>query len=104
MDTCAVGVRIRSAREQAGMTQEDLAGALDMSPTHISVIERGIKSPRLDTFVNIANTLRVSSDFLLQDVVDHASDGISSELSILIAKLPPEEQRRILNAVRALVE
>lgn len=104
MDASAVGIRIRTAREQARMTQEDLAEALDMSPTHISVIERGLKSPRLDTFVKLANVLHVSSDFLLQDVVDHASDGIASELSIAIAKLPPEEQRRILNAVRALVE
>ena len=55
MDLCAIGARIKSARERAGMTQEDLAGALEMSPTHISVIERGVKSPKLETLVNIAN-------------------------------------------------
>ena len=104
MDLCAIGARIKAAREKAGMTQEDLAAALEMSPTHISVIERGVKSPKLETLVNIANVLNVSTDTLLQDVVQHASDGISCELSAMISKLSKKEQERILNAVRALVE
>ena len=48
MDLCAIGSRIKAAREKAGMTQEDLAAALEMSPTHISVIERGVKAPKLE--------------------------------------------------------
>ena len=87
MDLSAIGARIKAVREKAGMTQEDLAAALEMSPTHISVIERGVKAPKLETLVNIANTLKVSSDMLLQDVVHHASDGIASELSVAISKL-----------------
>ena len=104
MDTCAIGARIKAARERAGMTQEDLAAALDMSTTHISVLERGVKAPKLETLVKIANTLEVSSDILLQDVVDCSSDGISSELSVLIYKLPKNEQLRILSAIRVLIE
>ena len=104
MDLCAIGSRIKAAREKAGMTQEDLAAALEMSPTHISVIERGVKSPKLETLVNIANALNVSSDMLLQDVVNHAADGIASELSVAISKLSKKDQERMLNAIRALTE
>jgi len=104
MDLRAIGARIKAAREKAGMTQEDLAAALEMSPTHISVIERGVKCPKLDTFVNIANTLRVSSDALLQDVVVHSTDGIASELSQTISQMPKRDQERMLNAIRALTE
>lgn len=104
MDMCAVGARIRTARERAKMTQEDLAAVLDMSPTHISVIERGVKAPKLETLVNIANALQVSTDMLLQDVATYANDGIASELTIAVSKLPRKEQERILNAVRALTE
>ena len=104
MDLCAIGARIKAARERAGMTQEDLAAELDMSPTHISVLERGRKAPKLETLVNIANTLHVSTDMLLQDVVVRAADGLASELSVAIAKLAPKEQERILNAIRALIE
>ena len=104
MDLCAIGTRIKAAREKAGMTQEDLAAVLEMSPTHISVIERGVKSPKLETFIKIANALKVSSDTLLQEVVAYSSDGVASELSVTISKLPKKEQERILNAVRALTE
>ena len=104
MDMCAVGARIRTPRERAKMTQEDLAAVLDMSPTHISVIERGVKAPKLETLVNIANALQVSTDMLLQDVATYANDGIASELTIAVSKLPRKEQERILNAVRALTD
>ena len=104
MDLCAIGARIKAARERAGLTQEDLAAELDMSPTHISVLERGRKAPKLETLVNIANTLHVSTDMLLQDVVVCATDGLASELSVAITRLAPKEQERILNAIRALTE
>ena len=104
MDLCAVGARIKEAREKSGLTQEDLAAELDMSPTHISVLERGRKAPKLETLVNIANALHVSTDMLLQDVVVCATDGLASELSVAIAKLAPKEQERIIKAIQALTE
>ena len=104
MDLRAIGARIKAARERAGITQEDLAAELEMSPTHISVLERGLKAPKLETLVNIANALHVSSDMLLQDVVLYAADGLATELSATISKLSPKEQERVLNAIRALTE
>ncbi len=56
MDAKAVGQQIKTAREKKYDT-EDLAALVDISPTHVSVIERGSKIPRLDTFVAIANVL-----------------------------------------------
>ena len=81
MDLKAVGQRIKMAREAKGLTQEDLAAMVELSPTHVSVIERGLKAAKLDTFVAIAN-----------------------ELSEMIGKLPKEEQKKIIKAVRALTE
>jgi len=104
VDLCAIGSRIKEAREQAGLTQEDLAAELEMSPTHISVLERGRKAPKLETLVNIANALHVSTDMLLQDVVTCAADGLTSEFSVAISRLTPKEQERILKAIRALIE
>lgn len=60
MDLKAVGQRIKMAREAKGLTQEDLAAMVELSPTHVSVIERGLKAAKLDTFVAIANALEVS--------------------------------------------
>lgn len=57
MDLKAVGLRIKQAREAKNLTQENLAALVDLSPTHISVIERGMKTVRLDKFIAIANAL-----------------------------------------------
>lgn len=103
MDAKAVGQRIRAEREKREMTQEDLAALVDISPTHISVIERGTKIPRLDTFVAIANVLEVSADSLLIDVADYATLGVASTLSAAIEGLPHDEQLRVLKVVSALI-
>ena len=104
MDAKAVGQRIKAAREKKNMTQEDLAARIDISPTHVSVIERGTKIPRVDTFVSIANVLGVSAEELLVDVVDRASVGVASELSAAIEALPHEEKMRVLKVVSALID
>ena len=104
MDGKAVGRRIKEAREKRHLTQEELAARIDISPTHVSVIERGTKIPRLDTFVATANALEVSGDALLLDVVDHAAESQASDLSAALEGLPWEEKRRILKVVRTLME
>ena len=104
MDGKAVGRRIKEAREKRHLTQEELAARIDISPTHVSVIERGTKIPRLDTFVAIAHALEVSGDALLLDVVDHAAESQASDLSAALEGLPWEEKRRILKVVRTLME
>ena len=104
VDLSAIGSRIKVARERKHLTQEDLAAIVDLSPTHISVIERGVKPPKLATLIAIANALDVSADTLLQDVVDRSVEGVSNELATEIMKLPTKERSKIINAIRALTE
>ena len=86
MNLKAIGSRIKAAREKKGLTQEALSEILDLSPMHMSVIERGAKPTKLDTFVRIANALDVSADELLQDVVEHSTESISGELYEMIRR------------------
>ena len=104
MDMIAIGNRIKEAREQAHLTQEDLAEIVGISPTHMSVIERGVKTPKLDTFVRIIKALNLSADALLMDGADQLNDSIVTELSVRIGRMPQKDQERILNAIRALTE
>lgn len=104
MDLSAIGSRIKAARERKHLTQEDLAAIVDLSPTHVSVIERGVKPPKLETFVRIANALGVSADTLLQDVVDSSVEGVANSLAADIMKLPANERNRMVIAIRALTE
>lgn len=98
----AVGIRIKEAREAKHLTQEQLAEIVGLSSTHISVIERGVKAPKLETFVEIANALGVTSDTLLLDVLDNSLQIAATELSEQIKRLSPKEQQKILKAVSIL--
>lgn len=104
MNQKAIGRRIKEAREKKQLTQEQLAELVDLSPMHVSVIERGVKLPKLETLINIANVLNVSADVLLQDVVHNQTKLCVSEASELIKQLPQEDQRRVLAALRSFVE
>lgn len=104
MDRKAVGNRIRAARRAKKLTQEQLAELVNLSPSHVGVIERGVKAPNLDTFVAIANALDVSADELLRDVVNAAAPGEVSRLSLLLDGQSPEIKRAVLRAIRAAIE
>lgn len=95
MDLTLLGNRIRVARERKGITQEDLAEHVDISPSHISVIERGVKASRIDTLVRIANELDVSADYLLQDLVKRSREN---QLLSSIMELPEADRNRLLDA------
>ena len=70
MDAKAVGQRIKTAREKKNMTQEDLAALVDISPTHVSVIERGSKIPRLDTWSGRISFAKRQRDMVCRCLVE----------------------------------
>jgi transcriptional regulator with XRE-family HTH domain len=104
MDLKAVGQRIQLARIDKKLTQEQLADRVGLTPSHISIIERGEKATKIDNFVAIANELEVSADSLLVDVLTNSVESVENELWEIISEKPKEEQLRIINAVRALVK
>ena len=65
MDKKAFGKELQKYREQAGYNHETLAECVGCSSIFISYIERGVKSPSLNTLISISNTLNVSVDILL---------------------------------------
>ena len=103
MNQSLLGKRIKAARENVGMTQEQLAAAVNYSVDHMSVIERGVKAPKLEKLVDIANALHVGIDALLQDDLDVATLLKSSEISMRIQKLSADDQRKVLNVLDALI-
>ena len=89
IETKAMGERIQIAREERCMTQAGLAKAVGCTPQHISAIERGAKTPTLETFVGIATALRVPTDVLLQDVLPDWWETWEQEIDRVLAPLLP---------------
>ena len=60
----AIGRRIQQSREQAGLTQEELAERIDRSTQFISTIERGLAS--LETVIHLCEVLGTSTEWILR--------------------------------------
>jgi transcriptional regulator with XRE-family HTH domain len=60
-----LGTRIRKAREQARISQAELARRIGISKTAMNAIEGGATDPRASRIVAIAQVLGVSTDMLL---------------------------------------
>jgi transcriptional regulator with XRE-family HTH domain len=56
-----LGSNLRRHRRNAGLSQERLAELCDLHRTEIGLLERGERSPRLDTLVTLARGLELSS-------------------------------------------
>jgi transcriptional regulator with XRE-family HTH domain len=62
-----LGSNLRRRRREAGLSQERLAELCDLHRTEIGLLERGERSPRLDTLVTLARGLELASPCELLD-------------------------------------
>ena len=113
-----IGERIREIRRAKYLTQRQLAEKLNVSYVNISQIERGDRTPKIDTLKRIADALevnvgvllygpysttisddgtRVSGQFIPQEDIDSM---IEDGFEFRIVKLSDEQ--RILNGYRKL--
>lgn len=58
---------LRHHREQAGFSQEGLGAVCNLHRTEISLLERCMRSPRLETIVVLAHGLKLDSPAKLLD-------------------------------------
>ena len=62
-----IGERIKLSREERGITQEQLAEAIEVSPQYISDLERGVVGISIPNLKRLCTHLAVSSDRILFD-------------------------------------
>ena len=63
---------LKELRQNQGLSQEELGFRSGYHRTYISLLERGLKSPSLNTIFQMANTLGISpSDMVSKVEQDH---------------------------------
>ncbi|WP_332844001.1 helix-turn-helix transcriptional regulator [Luteibacter sp.] len=62
----SVGAAIASFRVEAGLSQEELAFSAGVHRTYISLLERGVKSPTVNTLSCIAHALGMKTSELVR--------------------------------------
>ncbi len=75
-----LGLRIKELRENRKLTQFMLAETINMEPTNLSKIERGVQIPKEESLIKIAEALNVQ----IKDLFDYEH---FEDKSVLITKI-----------------
>jgi transcriptional regulator with XRE-family HTH domain len=92
------GKRVRELRTGIGMTQPQLAEAIDMSVEWVRRIENGGASPSFETITALANALDVRP----QDLFGDASPPLASRIAVAVQGLSEEQVAWLIDGARLL--
>lgn len=104
MKLATIGNNIRKYRLMKKLRQEDLAEKAGLTANYIGMVERGERIPSLETFIKILNTLGVSADMVLSDVLDNGYTVKNSMLNEKLEKLAPEDRNRIYEVIDTMIK
>ena len=100
----SIGKNIRKYRLMRKLRQEDLAEKADLSINYVGAIERGEKTPSLESLISIINALGVSADMILADVLDNGYLVKDSLLAQKLDKLPAEDRSQIYDVIDTMIK
>ncbi len=87
-----VGRKIRKLRLEYDLTQDQLAEELNLHGSYMGLLERGARSPSLDTLSNIATFFNIPlSSILVDEKVTKNIEAKSAELFELIKDKSSQE-------------
>lgn len=102
-----IGQRIQKAREEAGLSKEELATKLGLTQAALSNYELGKRRLYLANIEQIARELNKPLNYFLEDTVEtiktnekKAQDETILEISKLLSELPLEERKNILEYIQ----
>ena len=104
MELESIGKNIRKYRLIRKLRQEDLAEKADLSTNYIGAIERGEKTPSLETLIVIINALGVSAEVILADVIDQGYIVKDSLFAQKLDKLSSEDRAQIYDVIDTMIK
>lgn len=103
-----LGARIRDERKKNSLTQEKLAGRVDLSVDYIEYIERGKQAPYIRTLERIAKALNVEIYelflFFIKDNRRKDREAAIKELILSVDNIEPKDIRFIAFILRQIFE
>lgn len=103
MERAAMGKRIREERLKKGYTQQEVAEKAEICVMYLSEIERGIKMPSLNSFIQILEALEVSADYILRGELKSGQAYIYDEITQKLKNLTPAQRRTAADILDAYI-
>lgn len=102
-----VGLKVKAARQKVGLTQEELAEAIDKTVETISNIERGHSLTSIETLQLISDRLGVPLAALFEGLekgrLNHRRRAeLDQKIELLLESLPDKDAELALELVEAL--
>jgi len=97
-----IGKSIQKIRKSKGYTQQQFAEMIGLSTNYLSDIERGKSAARIDKLVAIINALECSADDIFAEVIHCRHKIKTTQLTLQLETLSPEEQKRAFAILDAL--
>lgn len=104
MEKAELGKRIREERRKRGYSQHELAKKANICVMYLSEIERGIKMPSLNSFIQIAEALEESADFLLRGELNSGQVYIYDEITQKLRDLTPAQRKAAADILDAYIK
>ena len=101
LENIQIGLRVKQAREAAGLTQERLSELLDVTAQYLSSVERGAVGLSVPVLIRLCSVLLVSSDYILTGETEY-SDVTS--ISARLSRLPPEHVNNVEDILNRYME
>lgn len=95
MDRVILGKRLREQRKLQNLKQDKFSEMVGISSIHLSEIERGNKTPSMETFIRIVNALNIPADILLRDEVSGGKPYILNDITEKMKDLTPAQLKMV---------
>lgn len=106
--TQEIGNRIRYYRTLKEISQEKLSELSSLHPSYIGQLERGEKTPSIETLYKICQGMNISLVQLLNDIDDVSSENTdyiyyAYETYKLIETQTPSTQKHLYNIIKQII-
>lgn len=101
----AVGKRIKIVRQRNGLTQDQLAEQVGLSPKYISGIERGVENPTMDILIRLAKMLGVEPyDLFLFGESEESEKALRKGIEKMVREADREKLQLFFDVMRKVLE
>lgn len=98
-----IGEKIKRARNDKELTQEEMAEKLDVSVSFISQVESGEKKFNLDRIIQVSKILEKPIDYFVEGY-KHKSNEVIDEIIEILKRMSSKKLKLFLKIIKVIEE
>ena len=103
-DACLLGLMLKQAREEYGLTQEYVANTAGITERHLARIENGTRQPSVPLLRKLVAIINLSVEQYFHPDKPVQKSTLDRQLEALLSKLADRDKKAITAMIYALVK